>query len=156
MSRKSTESAPETPDAGDFVLREATPEDAGALDALWQAAGLTRPFNDSFQDIGFALSGPASAILILEREGLIGASAMVGHDGHRGTVYYVSVDPRFRHLGLGTRIMRAAEDWLTARGVWKLNLMIRPENEAVRSFYKTLGYEVEERIVMSRRLGSGS
>ena len=153
MSQKSTETVPETPDAGDFILREATRQDAGALDALWQAAGLTRPFNDSRQDIGFALSGPASTILVLERDGRIGASAMVGHDGHRGAVYYVSVDPALRHLGLGARIMRAAEDWLTARGVWKLNLMIRQENEGVRAFYETLGYEVEERIVMSRRLG---
>lgn len=152
MTEKRPETAPETPEAGDFRLRDATPRDAGALDALWQATGLTRPFNDSRQDIGFALSGPASTILLLEREGLIGASAMVGHDGHRGTVYYVSADPAFRHLGLGTRIMRAAEDWLKSRGVWKLNLMIRPENEGVRRFYETLGYEVEERIVMSRRL----
>ena len=151
MSQKSTETAPETPEAKDFILRGATPEDAGALDALWQAAGLTRPFNDSRQDIGFALSGPASTILILEREERIGASVMVGHDGHRGAVYYVSADPRLRHLGLGTRIMRAAEDWLKARGVWKLNLMIRADNEGVRAFYETLGYEEEERIVMSRR-----
>ena len=146
MSQKSTETAPETPEAKDFILR-----DAATLDALWQAAGLTRPFNDSRQDIGFALSGPASTILILEREGRIGASVMVGHDGHRGAVYYVSADPGLRHLGLGTRIMRAAEDWLKARGVWKLNLMIRADNEGVRAFYETLGYEEEERIVMSRR-----
>ncbi|NIJ42603.1 ribosomal protein S18 acetylase RimI-like enzyme [Parvibaculum indicum] len=153
MTEKRPETAPETSNAEDFTLREATLRDAATLDALWQAAGLTRPFNDSRQDIGFALSGPASTILLLEREGHIGASVMVGYDGHRGTVYYVSADPGLRHLGLGTRIMRAAEDWLTARGVWKLNLMIRPENEGVRRFYETLGYEVEERIVMSRRLG---
>ncbi len=152
MTEKRPETAPETSSAEDFTLRDATIRDAAALDALWQAAGLTRPFNDSHQDIGFALAGPASTILVLEREGRLGASVMLGHDGHRGAVYYVSADPAFRHLGLGTRIMRAAEDWLKARGVWKLNLMIRPDNEGVRAFYETLGYEVEERIVMSRRL----
>jgi len=152
MNEKRPETAPDSAHADDLTLCEAVPEDAHALARLWEAAGLTRPFNDSRQDIDFALAGPASTILVLKRDGRIAASVMVGHDGHRGAVYYVSVDPALRHRGLGERIMRAAEDWLKARGVWKLNLMIRAENEGVRAFYETLGYEVEERIVMSRRL----
>jgi len=77
---------------------------------------------------------------------------MVGHDGHRGGVYYVSVAPEARETGLGRAIMREAEGWLKARGIGKLNLMIRAENEAVRTFYEKLGYVQEERIVMARRL----
>ena len=48
--------------------------------------------------------------------------------------------------------MAAAEAWLRAHGVWKLNLMIRDGNEQVRGFYEALGYETEPRVVMSRRL----
>jgi len=48
--------------------------------------------------------------------------------------------------------MQAAEAWLKERGVWKLNLMMRAENTKVRAFYQSLGYEVEERLNMARRL----
>ena len=80
------------------------------------------------------------------------ASVMVGHDGHRGIVYYVATHPDFQRKGLGAAAMRAAESWLTQRGVWKLNLLVRAENQAVRSFYEKLGYEVEPRLCMARKL----
>lgn len=126
--------------------------DKEAVIALWQEAGLTRPFNNPGQDIAFARSGSASDVLVGKHGGVIVASVMVGHDGHRGVVYYVSVSPDYTGHGYGRQIMQAAEDWLKARGVWKLNLMIRAENESVRNFYEALGFEVEDRIVMSRRL----
>ena len=63
---------------------------------------------------------------------------MVGHDGHRGAMYYVSVDPA-AGPGLGRQIVAAAEAWLKARGVWKVNLLVRKGNEAVLGFYDGLG-----------------
>lgn len=80
------------------------------------------------------------------------ASVMVGHDGHRGTLYYVSVDPDQQGRGFGRQLMRHAEDWLKAQGVWKLNLLLRAHNEKIRAFYEALGYEVEPRLCMARRL----
>ena len=80
------------------------------------------------------------------------ASVMVGHDGHRGIVYYVATHPDYQRKGLGKATMRAAEHWLTQRGVWKLNLLVRAENDAVRVFYEALGYEVEPRLCMARKL----
>lgn len=77
---------------------------------------------------------------------------MVGHDGHRGTVYYVSVDPERQGEGLGREIMEAAEDWLRTQGVWKLNLMVRTDNTRVIDFYKSVGYETEERVNMAKWL----
>jgi ribosomal protein S18 acetylase RimI-like enzyme len=122
--------------------------------ALWRACGLTRPWNDPYKDISFARAGENSTVLVLERDGRIVASAMTGHDGHRGVLYYVAVDPQFRGQGLGREAVAAAERWLAARGVWKLNLLVRSENEAVRGFYEALGYEVNPVLCMSRTLSS--
>lgn len=119
---------------------------------LWQACGLTRPHNDPHRDIEKARAKFNSDILVGVENGKIIASVMVGHDGHRGTVYYVSADPEFQGKGLGRQIMSAAESWLKDRGIWKINLMIRPDNTAVQSFYTTLGYDIEERVVMSKWL----
>ena len=66
---------------------------------------------------------------------------MVGHDGHRGWVYYVAVDPDLQRKDFGRAIMAAAEDWLRGQGVEKVMLMVRPDNTKVRAFYDRLGYD---------------
>jgi len=119
---------------------------------LWHACGLTRPHNDPHRDIKKARGKPGSEILVGLDNGKVVASVMVGHDGHRGVVYYVSANPSVQGKGVGRQIMAAAEDWLKAQGIWKLNLMIRADNTAVRKFYETLGYDIEERTVMAKWL----
>lgn len=120
--------------------------------ALWETTGLTRPWNDPFADARKALATETSTVLIGTDEEKIVASAMVGFDGHRGWVYYVAVSPDRQGVQLGAEIMHAAEEWLRGRGVAKVQLMIREENRAVRSFYRALGYETENVTVMSLRL----
>jgi ribosomal protein S18 acetylase RimI-like enzyme len=80
------------------------------------------------------------------------ASVLVGHDGHRGWVYYVAVDPERRHRGYGRLIMAAAEDWLRARGIEKLQLMVREDNDKVQAFYQSLGYFEQQRVVFAKWL----
>ena len=76
-----------------LTIRPLADGDEAAVIALWQACGLTRPWNDPARDLAFARGKPNSDILVGLAESRIVASAMVGHDGHRGTMYYVSVAP---------------------------------------------------------------
>ena len=126
--------------------------DVTAVMALWQRCGLTRPWNDPDADIALARRGPNSTVLIGRDGGAIVAVAMVGHDGHRGWVYYVAVDPDARQKGYGRVIMDAAEDWLRGRGIEKLQLMVRPDNAQVQAFYQKLGYLEQQRIVYAKWL----
>lgn len=136
----------------DIAFGQIESGDDEAVVALWQRCGLTRPWNDPRADIAFASTQPNAAVLVGRADGAIAASVMVGHDGHRGAVYYVSVDPAARGKGHGRATMAAAEAWLAARGVWKLNLMVRADNAGVIDFYKALGYATEERVNLSKRL----
>jgi len=132
--------------------REMTASDIGAVKDLWEACGLTRPWNDPEQDIRFALAGPSSAGLVGTEDGRIVAALLVGHDGHRGAVYYVGVDPAARGKGYGRAIMQAGEDWLRGQGVWKLNLLVRQSNDAVVKFYESLGYADQQNLSLGKRL----
>jgi len=126
--------------------------DVAAVIALWQASGLTRPWNDPASDIALARREPHSTVLIGRDGGAIVATAMVGHDGHRGWVYYVATDPDRRAKGYGRAIMNAAEDWLRAAGIAKLQLLVRRENAGVAAFYQSIGYEEAQTIVFAKWL----
>jgi ribosomal protein S18 acetylase RimI-like enzyme len=129
-------------------------EDADIADviALWQRCGLTRPWNDPAADIALARKGENATMLVGRDDSGIVASVLVGHDGHRGWVYYVAVDPDCRHKGYGRVIMDAAEDWLRMRGIEKLQLMVRPDNSQVQAFYQSLGYFEQKRVIYAKWL----
>ncbi len=118
-----------------LTIRPIAAGEEAAVIALWHACGLTRPWNDPAQDLAFARGKSNSDVLVGLADGRIIASAMVGHDGHRGAMYYVSVEPQQRGLRYGRQIVEAAEAWLKERGVWKANLLVRKGNEAVLGFY---------------------
>jgi ribosomal protein S18 acetylase RimI-like enzyme len=126
--------------------------DIVAVVALWQACGLTRPWNDPVADIALARRGSNSTVLIGRDGNVIMATAMVGHDGHRGWVYYVAVDPNRRAQGFGRAIMHAAEDWLRQAGIAKLQLLVRRENVQAGGFYQSIGYDEAQTIVLAKWL----
>ena len=126
--------------------------DIAEVVALWQACGLTRPWNDPEADIALARRRPNSTVLIGRDGNAIVATAMVGHDGHRGWVYYVAVDPERRAQGHGRTIMNAAEDWLRQAGIAKLQLLVRRTNAKAGAFYQSLGYAEAETIVFAKWL----
>jgi ribosomal protein S18 acetylase RimI-like enzyme len=120
--------------------------------ALWQRCGSTRPWNDPEGDIARARKGNNATVLLGRDGGTLVASVMAGHDGHRGWVYYVTVDPDHRFKGYGRAIMAAAEDWLRARGMEKMQLMVRADNTQVHAFYQSLGYFPQERVTFAKWL----
>lgn len=77
---------------------------------------------------------------------------MVGHDGHRGWLYYLAVAPAHARQGFGRRVVLHAEEWLAAAGMPKAQLMVRADNAEVSGFYEKLGYDQIPRLVMERWL----
>jgi GNAT superfamily N-acetyltransferase len=100
-----------------LTVKSAAAEDERAVVALWRACDLVVPYNDPATDFRFAKSGPCSDVLVgVDGAGEVAGTVMVGHDGHRGRLYYVAACPLSRSKGVGRRMVRAAEDWLRQRG----------------------------------------
>ncbi len=89
---------------------------------------------------------------VAEAGGKVVGSIMAGYDGHRGWIYSLAVLPEHRRRGLGTRLMRHAEQRLKRLGCPKINLQILQGNEAVEAFYRKLGYQTEPRISMGKTI----
>ena len=134
-------------------IRGAVLEDEQDVVRLWRICDLVASYNDPAADFRFAMAGDCSDVLIAEDEaGRIGGSVMVGHDGHRGWLYYVACAPHARGEGVGRQLVQAAEEWLRQRGVRKVQLLVRETNTKAVSFYEHLGFAHEPRTVMAKWL----
>lgn len=135
-----------------LTIRPYEDRDRDALVALWEACGLLVPWNDPDLDIKLYSDSPNAEIFVGRTGSQVIGSVCVGHDGHRGWVYYLGVQPTARSKGHGTALMRHAEAWLAGQGVVKVQLMVRPGNLATRTFYARIGYEPNPCRIMQRWL----
>jgi ribosomal protein S18 acetylase RimI-like enzyme len=122
-------------------IRPFRTEDTEEVVALWREAGLTRPWNDPHRDIERKLAVQPELFLVADDGGVVVGTVMAGYDGHRGWLYYLASAPARRGEGIARRLVEEAEARLLAMGCPKVQLMVRPENHAARSFYDALGYE---------------
>jgi ribosomal protein S18 acetylase RimI-like enzyme len=127
-------------------------EDVPGMLALWHDCDSLRAWNPPLEDIALVQASPHAEILIAKQANQIVSSIMVGEDGHRAWVYYVCTHPDQRRKGFGRKAMQQAENWAMARGIPKLQLLVRRNNSTVTSFYASLGYEVGEVIQMQKWL----
>ncbi len=133
-------------------IRSFVQQDEDAVIRLWNACGLVRPWNDPKKDIQRKLTTQPELFLVVEKEGVVLGSAMVGYEGHRGWVYYLAVDPSCQGQGIGQALMQQAEHLLMERGCPKIQLLVRSNNSQVLDFYGKLGYETSDVVMLGKRL----
>ena len=116
---------------------------AGAVVALWQKCGLTRPWNNPYRDIARKQTDKNGRFLVGHEAGSLIVTIMVGYNGHLASINYLAVDPQFSGNGFDRTQVQAAEEF--SRGIIcaKINLCVRRENEAVIKLYDKLGYAEE-------------
>jgi len=125
------------------------------VSALWQEAFPTDPpWNRAAAAIPEKLNVQPELLLIAVQDGQVVGSIMAGYDGHRDWLYALAVLRAFQRQGIGSQLVHEAERRLAALGCGKVNLQVRASNEAVVEFYRALGYAVEERVSMGKRITS--
>lgn len=138
-------------------IRPFEEKDSEAVAGLWGEVFPDAPsWNDPRRDIERKLGVQRELFFVACESGRVVGTAMAGYDGHRGWVYYVAVSPEHRRRGIGAALMRAVEDTLERRGCPKLNLQVRPTNREAVEFYERLGYGIEDRTSMGKRLSESS
>lgn len=133
-------------------IRPLSLSDTDAVVALWQETGLTRPWNNPYQDISRKLTVQPELFLVATEEGALVGTVMAGYDGHRGWLYYLASAPERRGEGIARRLVERAEELLREMGCPKVQLMVRPENGGVHDFYAAIGYESFDIWATAKRL----
>jgi len=138
---------------GKLTIRPYDESDEDGVVCLWREVFPNNPpWNQPKADIARKLGCQRELFLVGASEGRVVATVMAGFDGHRGWVHLVAVSLDCRRQGLGRAMMIEAENKLRQIGCTKINLQVRASNQGVVSFYEKLGYAVEERVSMGKRL----
>ena len=137
----------------DFKIRQFVPSDETSVVQLWSLTFPDDPlWNESRALIKQKLTTqPELFFVCLDGEELVG-TAIAGYDGVRGWVRKVASHPDYRGRGVGKLLMSRAEIALKALGCVELNLQVRAGNDLAAGFYSEIGYKIEDRISMSKRL----
>ncbi|WPX56899.1 MULTISPECIES: GNAT family acetyltransferase [unclassified Pseudomonas] len=126
-----------------------------SVTALWHNAfGYETAHNSPGLAIDKKVACGDGLFFVALAEDVVVGTVLAGYDGHRGWLYSIAVHPSLRRQGLGARLVRHAEQALTERGCMKINLQVVSSNEGVTAFYETLGYSVEPRISLGKKIES--
>jgi ribosomal-protein-alanine N-acetyltransferase len=122
-----------------FVIRDFKPDD---FETLWHMDQECFPAGISYsrQELKAYIRRRGSFTLVAD-EGKI-AGFIVVHDGPSAHVITIDVDTAARRLGVGSLLLRAAEDRLRAEGARAVGLETAVDNMAALSFYKRHGYSI--------------
>jgi ribosomal-protein-alanine acetyltransferase len=86
------------------------------------------------------ITGAESSVIVARRERHVAAFAIMHFADDVAHLNLLAVAPEHRRQGLGSQLM----DWLTITaieaGVFRINLEVRTQNAAARSFYERLGF----------------
>jgi ribosomal protein S18 acetylase RimI-like enzyme len=111
------------------------------------------PWNEPASMIRRKLTVQPELFLVAHITGEVAGTVLAGFDGVRGWVHHLAVHASYRRQGLARSLMTATEKGLAALGCPKVNLQVRATNSAVVDFYRSLGYVVENRTSLGKRLG---
>ena len=131
-------------------IRPMVMDDYAAVRNLWEACegvGL------SDADQPGALSAyldrnPGMSCIALWRGQIVGA-ALCGHDGRRGYLNHLAVNPQHRRQGIARRLVAHCLDALQQIGIAKCHLFIFSTNAEGRNFWRHVGWQLRSDLAVA-------
>jgi ribosomal protein S18 acetylase RimI-like enzyme len=136
---------------GDITVRRCTHDDLDAVLRLWSLARNQHASTpDRREDVESLVNGGPAALLVAEAAEEVVGTAIAGWDGWRGNIYRLAIHPDHRRLGIGLRLIRAAESHFREQGAKRVTALVAFDDEAANSFWDAAGYPQDRE--MGRRV----
>ena len=129
----------------EFQLRDFIAAD---FEAIWQLDQIcfVRGIAYPREELAHFIRQPKSFTIVAENAGQICGFVVVERNGKRGRIITIDVHPEQRRSGLGSLLMRKAEERLIAAHAESVVLEVAVDNLAAITFYKRHGYSVVKTI----------
>jgi len=133
-------------------IREMTIEDHNSVIRLWQnTEGIGLSSADAVdKQQGFMERNPHLSF-IAQDEGRVVGTVMCGHDGRRGFIYHLAVDPACRRQGIGRQLVEYCLAGLKTAGIEKCHIMVFANNQEGLAFWEKMGWKLRDDISLLSR-----
>ena len=126
---------------------------------LWRRAGLSIRVEgrDSAGAFARQMGWGVQRVTGLRDGDRLVAVAVLTHDGRKGWINRLAVDPAYRRRGLARRLIREAEQWFTQEAgleVWAA--LIEQDNTASQALFERMGYGQHNLVYVSKRTRPGA
>ena len=118
-------------------------EDYDQLYNLWAkipGIGL-RSLDDSRDGIKKFLERNPTTNFVSTIDNKLVGSILCGHDGRRAYIYHTCVDPNYRGLGIGQKLVNKVISSLKGEGINKVSLVAFKENDIGNNFWGNIDFE---------------
>ncbi|MBP3459631.1 MAG: GNAT family N-acetyltransferase [Lachnospiraceae bacterium] len=103
-----------------------------------------RSIDDSKEGVERFLNRNPGISVVAEEDGKIIGAILCGHDGRRGCMYHVCVDPDYRLKGIGKSMVVFAMEALKKEKINKVSLIAFTQNDVGNAFWKEIGWTRRE------------
>jgi ribosomal protein S18 acetylase RimI-like enzyme len=123
------------------ILNEA---DYDELFALWNEVPQTKralnPVDDTREGITSYMNRNPHTCFGAFVDGKLVGAILSGHDGRRGIIHHLCVNPTFQKKGIARTLVRKAEDALKGEGIQKIFCLVFVDNDPANAFWEKMGY----------------
>jgi ribosomal protein S18 acetylase RimI-like enzyme len=147
------------PDLPPMTVHDLGTEDYGEILALWARAGLpVRPEGrDAPASFARQMADRRQRVIGLRADGKLIAVVVLTHDGRKGWINRLAVDPDCRRRGLASRLIAEAERWFTEdQGLEVYAALIEGENRDSQALFAALNYGRHDVVYVSKRTRPGA
>ncbi|KRE57431.1 GNAT family N-acetyltransferase [Paenibacillus sp. Soil750] len=125
-----------------YKIREMTIEDYEQVYCLWnEIEGLALSDADSRPNIELYLNRNKGLSYVYEENNRIIGTILTGHDGRRGFIYHLAVNPNFRKQKIGNKLVEMSLNKLEEQGISKCHIFVIENNIGGNHFWSAIGWE---------------
>ena len=128
-------------DVTELTYRSAVFADVDSILLFWKAAAedSNRPIDSADAVQRVIQRDPDALVLAWDGDRIVG-SLVVGWDGWRCHLYRLAVLPEYRRRGIGTALLRRAEERFLAFGGTRADAMVLDDNDSAHGLWSRAGY----------------
>ena len=115
---------------------------------LQETEGVTLREADSLEATARYLErNPGLSFVAVQKDEIIGC-IMSGHDGRRGYLQHLIVQPAYRGHGIARTLVHTALNALARIGIYKTHCFVFRSNDTAQGFWKSMGWERRDQTLM--------